>query len=848
MKSWCIKLFVLAACLHVGATLAYSAEDWPQYKYDCRRSGNVPARSVNTPLGLVGAVPLTDAVFTAPAVADGRIYVVDGSGVAFCIDAGTLEIEWKFQSGGDEANCNNVCSPAVAEGYIHFGTMAGSYYVLDAGDGTVVKAIHCNEPIFSTPVVGEAGVYFATLGSRVYAVKPDGTVRWTWDFVKEHLKFDGDRFSGEAWAKRGKRVTWQEQFVCSRNIALHERTLVVPAGGSIVWLEDEGDRPLLKQVHAPRESPSTLGMSLGESGTVYRQWYRRDNTGSVEILDLVDGEVKTDFVHGTQTSYKGAESMSFSSVSVRGDKVYRCRPEVRFGFCEHRPGMPARILSGALSITPPVLLADKGVFGGLDGRLYVAPLSGKGAPWSFKTPFGKAVSAPAAICNGCIYFGGEDGYLYVLGPEGKAPLPERDLELWRIRSPLTGHHKHPENDWDTNFGNQANTNVNNQDLKPPFKMQWIHRFEGTVKHFSVFGGGRMYTHTAEGQILAREQETGRLLWRTYFPGVHVSYTAPLYRGERLYVPQAGLEASDLRCLDAATGKLIWEAPFTGSPSWNRQQPPIIHEGLVIYLFSTGKYDPKHWLFEHQSTFGFPEDHKPLLRAFDKDSGEEVWTTEFSKYGAGGDDAGMCLMDDTLYYSCYFGDKNPPGITAAVEPSTGRVLWLTDKYAVHAGCAVSGRDGRLYLGGYNPVGEKQNRVFCLDARDGSLVWKSEPVERATHVVTIRDDTLFTHAQYKDSYLLDRKTGKIKAIMNKGYNCTRFTVSEPYLLGANLDCWDLSKGGFDLVSTGPAVDVLLCVGACASNGRIYFTANGGGLEAAMCCGAEASAFRAPWEAPR
>ena len=296
----------------------------------------------------------------------------------------------------------------------------------------------------------------------------------------------------------------------------------------------------------------------------------------------------------------------------------------------------------------------------------------------------------------------------------------------------------------------------------------------------------------------------------------------------------------MRAVDAATGAPIWEAPFTGSPSWNRQQPPIVLEDLVFYLFSTGKYEPKQWLFEHQSTFGFPADQKPLLRAFDRKTGKEVWTQDFSEYGAGGDDAGMCLMDGVLYYSCYFGDKDPPGVTAAVEPATGRVIWVTDRYAVHAGCAVSGKDGRLYLGGYNPVGEPVNRIFCLDAKDGSLVWKSEPVERAIHVVTIRDDTLFTHAQYKDSYLLDRKTGKVLATMNKGYFCTRFTVSEPYLLAPNMDLWDLSKGGFDLVSSGPAVDVLMCVGAFASNGRIYFTANGGGLQAAALCGKEAEKF--------
>ena len=137
MKSLCIKLLVLAACLHVGANCAYSDENWLQYKYDCRRSGNVPGRSVTTPLGLIGAVPLTDAVFTAPAVADGHIYVVDGSGVAFCLNAASLDVEWKFRSGGGKANCNNVSSPAVAEGYLHFGTMAGSYYVLNADSGAV---------------------------------------------------------------------------------------------------------------------------------------------------------------------------------------------------------------------------------------------------------------------------------------------------------------------------------------------------------------------------------------------------------------------------------------------------------------------------------------------------------------------------------------------------------------------------------------------------------------------------------------------------------------------------------------------------------------------------------------
>ena len=48
--------------------------------------------------------------------------------------------------------------------------------------------------------------------------------------------------------------------------------------------------------------------------------------------------------------------------------------------------------------------------------------------FSFRTPFGKPITAPVAVADGRIYFGSDDGYLYVLGPGGRAPLPEQDLE------------------------------------------------------------------------------------------------------------------------------------------------------------------------------------------------------------------------------------------------------------------------------------------------------------------------------------------------------------------------------------------------------------------------------------
>ncbi|NQU21794.1 MAG: PQQ-binding-like beta-propeller repeat protein [Candidatus Nealsonbacteria bacterium] len=837
-----IRMWLIAVLLLSSSSLC-SAEDWPQLKFDARRSGNVPDRSVNTPLGLIATAPLGDALLTAPVVADGRVYVVDAAGVARCFDAAALKLLWQFESAGGNANCNNVCSPALADGYLHFGTMAGVYYVLDATSGKLVKQIKTADPIFAAPVVGNDRVYFVTLGARVHAIEPDGTPCWTWDFVHQRLDFKADRYSGTDWLKIRKQAGWREQFCCTRSPVLAGNTLVVPAGGTICWLEDTGEQAELRGAYCgKREAPACLGLSMDRSGTVYRQWTRRDNGGNVETLRLDGDEVKADYVRGTETSYVGPGLLSFCSVSLRGRDVFRCRPQEGFGLCRHTADGQTQPLGGYPSIASPVLLRDQAVYGALDGKLYVVPLAG-GEPWSFATASGKPISAPVAVCDGRVYFGCEDGYLYALGPNGKAPLPTQDLKLHEIRSPLTGELTGAENDWYTSFGNRANTNANPQGIRPPFRLKWIRRFEGTTKHFSVCGGGRMYTHTAEGQIFAVEQQTGRLLWRRYFPGVHVSYTSPVYHQGKLLVPQAGLQKCRLRCLDAATGELLWEAPFTGSPSWNRQLPPIVHKNLVFYQFGTGKYTPKTWLFEHQSTFGFAADQKPLLRAWKLDSGEPVWTRDFSEFGSGGDDAGMCLLDGVLYYSCYFGGKGPLGVTAAVEPETGRVIWSTTKHSVHAGCTVSGKDGRLYLGGYNPVEGKINRVWCLDTADGSLVWKSEPVNRAIHVVTVADRFLFTHSQYEHGYLIDKTDGKILKELVPGYRCTRFTFSEPYLLGPNFAMFDLT-GEPKPIHVGPAIDVLVCIGSIASNGRIFYTTNGAGLQASLVYGNEAERPSAPW----
>jgi hypothetical protein len=105
-------------------------------------------------------------------------------------------------------------------------------------------------------------------------------------------------------------------------------------------------------------------------------------------------------------------------------------------------------------------------------------------------------------------------------------------------------------------------------------------------------------------------------------------------------------------------------------------------------------------------------------------------------------------------------------------------------------------------------------------------------------------LFTHAQYEHGYLIAKENGKILSKLVAGYRCTRFTLSEPYLLGPNLALFDLAHDG-KLVHCGPAIDPMVCIGAIASNGRIFCTTNGSGLQACLVCGEEAMAAPPPWQ---
>ncbi|MEM7015304.1 MAG: hypothetical protein AAF585_27925 [Verrucomicrobiota bacterium] len=203
-----------------------------------------------------------------------------------------------------------------------------------------------------------------------------------------------------------------------------------------------------------------------------------------------------------------------------------------------------------------------------------------------------------------------------------------------------------------------------------------------------------------------------------------------------------------------------------------------------------------------------------------------------------------VQQKSVHFPCHFRCRD--AVVKAACNSRREVIWKTNDYYVTSKCTLSARDGRIFIGGFNRAqeGTDDRFVWCLDAKDGSLVWKSDPVTSALNVVTVGEKYVFSNALRGKGNVFDRETGKVVSSIGHNYACCRFTLSEPYVLGANMDMIDLSNDG-KLVSTGPAIDSRECLGAVVSNGRIFYFSQASGFVVSQTYGEASTQLPAIWE---
>jgi len=702
---WCTLCIALLA---LNSTAI--AADWPQFMRNSSHTGDAVEESLRLPLGLVAQVRLNDAVLTAPAVVAGRAYVVDQMGTAYCIDPHAGRIVWKASPDGAGAMGANTSSLCVLNGRVYFGTTAGTFHVLDAKDGKVVKTLKVDSPIVSAPTFANGRLYFQAMDAVLRCLDLDGQERWKWDHYAQFK--ETAEFSKSKERERGHPGGYDQRYHGGGDVAVVGKKLVTSFGWDVVCLEDTG--PSAKLVwcnRAPTGRDGIAPMSSSISGEwVYTAGMGADGHTNLIRLSLGDGQVAKD--NSRRPAYAWNTPTARGALVAHGNSHDGKNGIVLHDFDANKSLTSWRDEKEATPFASSHALTRDHVVGTtLRGEVVVFELNAKAhgrQSVGFKTPHGKGIGSSPAVADGCVYFGCDDGYLYILGPEGQLkPTIDEKLAIHEPRGKFTLA-TGKAYDWPSTYGNASNTSaVDDPNLKAPLRLRWATRGFGHFLTPGVAPGNDLITVSFNGLVTCQEQMTGRIRWRTQMPGPEWGTGSGMLSHEgRLYVPRPTFNSHEGKfyCLDLATGRQLWSADIGGRYIWERASP-VAASGKVAF---------------GSSKKGTPTTPAgTVVQAWDVATGKPAWQVELNVAGNRSGSIGGCTDGKVMYYTAgsgtwqwkQEGDKKR-GEFVAIDPESGKVIFRTNE-VFGTSYPVLAND-RLLL--------NEEGLQCVSPADGKLLWK------------------------------------------------------------------------------------------------------------------------------
>ncbi|MHC4914759.1 MAG: outer membrane protein assembly factor BamB family protein [Planctomycetota bacterium] len=696
MKSATLIVGLFCAC-----AVAAGAEDWPQFKGSADRVGDRPGEALTLPMKRILAVRFPAPIYASPAVVGGKVYVGDARGNVACVDANAgNKIVWTAKIDG----VVNHSSPAVAKGKVFIGSSAGYLAVLDAGSGKLLSKIPAEGGVITSPAVAGGAVYFNSVGGFVYKADLSGKVVW---------KLEVSKALHAGLAVRGD--------------------LIAVVSNTYRVLKDEGATVAVVKKYGKMKTLTAAPAFVDEKRFSMQSW---ESENGVLYLAECEGDPKK-----RATCLDSGHCDSRVTPSVRGGVVYRgdagfslepaasakknARKKYRVWEADCEQFKPGGFHSS------PALAAKHLVLGAEDGRVYFFPL-GKPGPagqavsakpaWVFETEgarrdANRAVSSSPAVSGGRVFFGGEDGILYGLGPGAAVPivgLPGAEPIDPRKRPGLALVGKGTE--WPTAGGDMGFSAVSaDKTVKPPFRVKWKTRVWSSSKSQVVVAAGKVYASARMGQLTALDAETGEIVWRTHHAHGEGRGAASYIEGKVLalrgIVDQHGKKNTNagVWCHDAETGKLLWRRELPLGYHFNTDGVAG-HDGKAFVCWNAAGGTLK-------------------AAAYALDDGKAVWERQYPGVVP-------TELPVPVRHACAVGDgkvffaiaasqtlsrrkvKGKFGQVIAVDPGSGELLWKNDDYDLYRGMRMSFRRGIVAV--FSPDG-----THALDAATGKKLWDGKP---------------------------------------------------------------------------------------------------------------------------
>jgi outer membrane protein assembly factor BamB len=335
---------------------------WPMFLHDLQHSGYSTSDAPDTNNVLWSYI--IGAIYSSPAIVDGRVYIGSNDRNVYCLDALTGGYIWSFKTGYWVES-----SPAVADGKVYIGSSNHNVYCLDALTGGLIWRYSTGDSVESSPAVADGRVYIGSWDNKVYCLDAD-TGKFIWSYKTE----DRVEYSSPAVVDGKVYIgSWDDNVYC-----LDANT------GDYIWSYKTGYRV--------KSSPAVA------DGKVY--------IGSMNDFYCLDADTG-DYIWSFKTGVH-------SSPAVADDKVYIGEFDGKVICLDANTGDYVWSYKLAEKVHSSPAVADGKVYiGSDDHNVYCLDADTGGYIWSFKTGFW--VESSPAVADGKVYIGSYDGNVYAFG-------------------------------------------------------------------------------------------------------------------------------------------------------------------------------------------------------------------------------------------------------------------------------------------------------------------------------------------------------------------------------------------------------------------------------------------------
>lgn len=362
---------------------------WRSYAHDAANSGHTSVAGPAGPVGEAWSVGGAKAVFTTPAVADGRVVYGAANGRVYSVDAVAGTREWTFETGDYVSS-----SPSIVDGTVYVGSGDGNVYAVDAASGAERWRRETRTTITGGVAVDDGIV----VGAGRHGVQ--SSLVFGWDAEKGSVAW---KHEVGGWITTASAIADGTAYAATSSGMVYAFEL---ATGSELW-----------SVTGPASEPDHYTAPAVVDGTVYvlMRDVRRDTGSRLYSIEASSGEVEwTVGIDGPNLP---------DNLAVADRSVYTISSSTRQ--CESDSGMPCAVTEAIVTavdaasgerrwrrrweINPEAgpTVDDERLYFVADGRVLAIDRRDGTERWAYD--LGEFGRQPPAVSDGVLFVGSSDG-------------------------------------------------------------------------------------------------------------------------------------------------------------------------------------------------------------------------------------------------------------------------------------------------------------------------------------------------------------------------------------------------------------------------------------------------------